>query len=172
MQPLLVLNELSPYVDLNPACVCVVLFLQTVIVTLLVQSMIAVMTEDFVSVRREHQGLNVINVCRDISGTAWAVNVSNSELPLSCSFAASASVCYHVQLPKGRKWAKPLQAVRMPYCQSLWRFPDEDSRLTVPSINFNVLSVSSLLLLITPAGAPTEIHKYACLPTCEVAFVY
>lgn len=82
---------------------CVVLFLQTVIVTLLVQSMIAVMTEDFVSVRREHQGLNVINVCRDISGTAWAVNVSNSELPLFCNFAASASVCYHVQLLKSRK---------------------------------------------------------------------
>jgi hypothetical protein len=56
---------------------CVVLFLQSVIVTPLAQSMIAVMAQDSVSVRLERQGLSVISVCREIPGTP-AVNVSNS----------------------------------------------------------------------------------------------
>ena len=57
-------------------CVCV-LFLQTVIVIPLAQTVIAVMTQDFVSVRREPQGLSVTNVCRDICGT-MAANVSRT----------------------------------------------------------------------------------------------
>lgn len=154
-------------------CVCVVLFLQTVIVTLLVQSMIAVMTEDFVSVRREHQGLNVINVCRDISGTAWAVNVSNSESPLSCNFAASASVCCHVQLLQGSQWAKCSMSCKddiLP--QPLQRLPDEDSKLTVPSIYFNRDSLSSLFLLLMSGGAPTVTCQYVYLASYEINFVY
>lgn len=87
--------------------------------------MIAVMTEDFVSVRREHQGLNVINVCRDISGTAWAVNVSNSEsrpspatlLPLRLyAIMCSSLRAEHEQ--------NALRAVRMPYCLNLAETPE------------------------------------------------
>ena len=55
---------------------CVVLFLQSVIVTLWAQSMIVVMAQDFVSVRLERQGLKVMSVCQEIPGTT-AVNVSN-----------------------------------------------------------------------------------------------
>lgn len=54
----------------------VVLFLQTVIVTLWARSMNVVMAQDFVSVRLERQGLSVMSVCREIPGTP-AVNVSN-----------------------------------------------------------------------------------------------
>lgn len=56
---------------------CVVLFLQNVIVTILAQSVTTVMKKEFVSVSREQQGLSVISVCRDIIGTARAVDVSN-----------------------------------------------------------------------------------------------
>ena len=65
---------------------CVVLFLQSVIVTLWAQSMIVVMAQDFVSVRLERQGLNVISACQEIPGTT-AVNVSNHE---SCLLPAAA----------------------------------------------------------------------------------
>lgn len=83
---------LSPHTEF----VCVVLFLQNVIVTLLAQSMIAVMKMEFASVRRERQGLNVISVCGDITGTYGVVNVSNC--PISAThLAACASLCQHVQ---------------------------------------------------------------------------
>lgn len=64
----------------------VVLFLQNVIVTLLAQSVIAVMKKEFVSVRRELQGLSVISVSRDITGTTRVANVSNcpTSAPLAC----------------------------------------------------------------------------------------
>lgn len=65
---------------------CVVLFLQSVIVTLWAQSMIVVMAQDFVSVRLERQGLNVMSVCQEIPGTT-AVNVSNHG---SCLLPAAA----------------------------------------------------------------------------------
>lgn len=55
----------------------VILFLQNVIVTVWAQSMIAVMKKEFVSVSREQQGLSVISVCGDITGTTRVVNVSN-----------------------------------------------------------------------------------------------
>lgn len=56
---------------------CVVSFLQSVIVTLWAQSMIVVMAQDFVSVKLERQGLSVMSVCQEIPG-ATAANVSNS----------------------------------------------------------------------------------------------
>lgn len=83
---------------------CVVLFLQSVIVTLWAQSMIVVMAQDFVSVRRERQGLSVMSVCRGIPGTP-AVNVSNfRELPsFCCSMADSACPGQCVQLLRAEK---------------------------------------------------------------------
>lgn len=86
--------------------VCVViLFLQNVIVTPLAQSMIAVMKMEFASVRREQQGLSVISVCGDITGTYGVVNVSNC--PLSAThFAACASLRQHVQHPDSSKKKK------------------------------------------------------------------
>lgn len=150
-------------------CVCVVLFLQTVIVTLLVQSMIAVMTEDFVSVRRGHQGLNVINVCRDISGTAWAVNVSNSEsrpspatlLPLRLY----ATTCSYFRAENEQN---ALRAVRKPHCLNL----SGDSH---PGLCHPFLSTGfwyPLFLLQRPGGAPTDTCKSACLASCELSSVY
>lgn len=65
---------------------CVVLFLQSVIVTLWAQSMTVVMAQDFVSVRLEQQGLSVMSVCQEIPGTT-AVNVSKSG---SCPLPAAA----------------------------------------------------------------------------------
>lgn len=91
---------------------CVVLFLQSVIVTLWAQSMIVVMAQDFVSVRRERQGLSVMSVCREIPGTT-AVNVSNSG---SCPLPAAAwliclsrPVCAASQ---SRKRPKPLTSFK------------------------------------------------------------
>lgn len=48
--------------------------------------MIVVMAQDFVSVRRERQGLSVMSVCREIPGTT-AANVSN---PGRCPLPAAA----------------------------------------------------------------------------------
>lgn len=60
-------------------CLCV-LFLQTVVVIPMAQTVFAVMAQDFVNVRRELQGLSVEIVCRDICGT-MAANVSRT-IPL------------------------------------------------------------------------------------------
>lgn len=63
---------------LQPVCVYVcVLFFQTVIVILLAQSVIAVMAQDFVYVRRALQGLSVRSACPAICGT-MAANVSRT----------------------------------------------------------------------------------------------
>lgn len=64
----------------TPSLHCVyvcVLFLQTVIVIPLAQTLIAVMAQDIVNVRRERQGLSAMSVCQDICGT-MAANVSRT----------------------------------------------------------------------------------------------
>lgn len=60
-------------------CVCV-LFFQSVIVIPLAQSVIAVMAQDFVYVRRALQGLSVRSVYPAICGT-MAANVSRTTTP-------------------------------------------------------------------------------------------
>jgi len=64
--------------------VCV-LFLQTVIVIPLAQTLIAVMAQDIVNVRRERQGLSAMSVYKDICGT-MAANVSRTSNQ-TCSFS-------------------------------------------------------------------------------------
>lgn len=68
----------SQSTTLFPACLCMcvcVLFFQSVIVIPLAQSVIAVMAQDFVYVRRALQGLSVSSVYPAICGT-MAANVS------------------------------------------------------------------------------------------------
>ena len=132
--------------------------------------MIAVMTEDFVSVRREHQGLNVINVCRDISGTAWAVNVSNSESrPCPATLLPLRLYAITCSYLRAENEQNALQTI-LP--EPFWTLPDDNSKLTVPSSYFNILSVFSVFLSPAPGEAPTEICKYVCLANCEISFLY
>lgn len=64
--------------SLSSLCVCLcVLFFQSVIVIPLAQSVIAVMTQDFVYVRRALRGPSVRSVCPAICGT-MAANVSRT----------------------------------------------------------------------------------------------
>lgn len=66
--------------SLSSLCVCVclcVLFFQSVIVIPMAQSVIAVMTQDFVYVRRALRGPSVRSVCPAICGT-MAANVSRT----------------------------------------------------------------------------------------------
>ena len=89
-----VCQEVNPVSSL---CVYVcVLFFQSVIVIPLAQSVIAVMAQDFVYVRRALQGLSVRSVCPAICGT-MAANVSRTTnlptqlpavLPLSSVFSS------------------------------------------------------------------------------------
>lgn len=93
--PRLVLGSQSTTLFFSSLCVYVcVLFFQNVIVIPMAQSMIAVMAQDFVYVRRALQGLSVRSVCPAICGT-MAANVSRTVtlpvqlltvLPLSCVF--------------------------------------------------------------------------------------
>lgn len=121
---------------LFPACVCV-LFFQSVIVIPLAQSVIAVMAQDFVYVRRALQGQSVRSVYPAICGT-MAANVSRTTTPhlpplqlltvfssvslcsvsdfcsLCESWASAENICstragppYKMQ-PKLITWAKPI----------------------------------------------------------------
>lgn len=83
----------------TPSLHCVyvcVLFLQTVIVIPLAQTLIAVMAQDIVNVRRERQGLSAMSVYKDICGT-MAANVSRTSnqpaasVPCSLFFSLSLS---------------------------------------------------------------------------------
>lgn len=65
-----------------------VLFLQTVIVIPLAQTLIAVMAQDIVNVRRERQGLSAMSVCQDICGT-MAANVSRTSTQPAASVPCS-----------------------------------------------------------------------------------
>lgn len=75
----------------TPSLHCVyvcVLFLQTVIVIPLAQTLIAVMAQDIVNVRRERQGLSAMSVCQDICGT-MAANVSRTSTQPAASVPCS-----------------------------------------------------------------------------------
>lgn len=75
----------------TPSLHCVyvcVLFLQTVIVIPLAQTLIAVMAQDIVNVRREQQGLSAMSVCQDICGT-MAANVSRTSTQPAASVPCS-----------------------------------------------------------------------------------
>lgn len=88
---MLIAEPLSELEECGPRCVpgsvsslCVylcVLFFQSVIVIPLAQSVIAVMTQDFVYVRRALRGPSVRSVCPAICGT-MAANVSRTTKPL------------------------------------------------------------------------------------------
>lgn len=82
----------------------VILFLQNVIVTVWAQSMIAVMKKEFVSVSREQQGLSVISVCGDITGTTRVVNVSNcpTSAPLPLHPLLPVLPCASMLSPQGQ----------------------------------------------------------------------
>lgn len=88
-------NRLYSWADLrlkttdpiSPLCMCV-LFLQTVIVIPLAQTLIAVMAQDIVNVRRERQGLSAMSVCQDICGT-MAANVSRTSTQPAASVPCS-----------------------------------------------------------------------------------
>lgn len=99
--PRLVLGSQSTALFFSSLCVCMcVLFFQNVIVIPMAQSVIAVMAQDFVYVRRALQGLSVRSVCPAICGT-MAANVSRTVTlpvqlltvlpPLSCVFLFSSS---------------------------------------------------------------------------------
>lgn len=97
--------------SLQPVCVCLcVLFFQSVIVIPLAQSVIAVMTQDFVYVRRALRGPSVRSVCPAICGT-MAANVSrttNVSLRLSSplfsacltSISVSLASCLSLLIPR------------------------------------------------------------------------
>jgi len=78
----------------SPACVCMcVLFFQSVIVIPLAQSVIAVMAQDFVYVRRAQQGLSVRSVYPAICGT-MAANVSRTTtLPTQLPDSSPPQLC-------------------------------------------------------------------------------
>lgn len=84
-EPLIELEECGPRcVPGSVSSLCVylcVLFFQSVIVIPLAQSVIAVMTQDFVYVRRALRGPSVRSVCPAICGT-MAANVSRTTKPL------------------------------------------------------------------------------------------
>ncbi|TRY66176.1 hypothetical protein DNTS_028290 [Danionella cerebrum] len=75
----------------STVCVCV-LFLQTVIVILLALSLIAVMAQDIVNVRKERQGLSAMNVCQDICGT-MAANMKYEHTLCKAHSCREARVC-------------------------------------------------------------------------------
>lgn len=98
----------SKHHPVSSLCVCLcVLFFQSVIVIPLAQSVIAVMAQDFVYVRRALQGLSVRSVYPAICGT-MAANVSRtfttqlptalSSLSLSLSPSLLLSLCYLCQI--------------------------------------------------------------------------
>lgn len=90
---------------------CVVSFLQSVIVTPWAQSMSAVMAQDSVSVRREPRGLSVMSVCRAIPGTP-AVDVSNWGAALArCSMAPPACLAGRAALRAEKGPARTLTSL-------------------------------------------------------------
>lgn len=83
----------SQSTTLFPACVCMcVLFFQSVIVIPLAQSVIAVMAQDFVYVRRALQGLSVRSVYPAICGT-MAANVSRTTNPHAAPGCSPPQLC-------------------------------------------------------------------------------
>lgn len=119
---------------------CVVLFLQSVIVTLWAQSMIVVMAQDFVSVRLERQGLSVMSVCREIPGTT-AVNVSNS--------GAALCLLQHGWFRLSRRVRAASQSRKRP--KSLTSFKGYLVPLPIEKSDPSAVQLASLRLVLVPS---------------------